>query len=623
MSQALTLAALTVAPAVPVATPTTLGVVKVGANLAITEDGALSATGGGGGSGVSSFNSRTGAVSLTSDDVVSALGYTPGTGGGSPVTSSRQTYADFSITGSGPNVNAGNNSYKLISDTAPAGFNTGPGRFTVDFEVTYSNYFALNPNAHWAVVLRQDPALIATAVRGSGVAIGNLSTALGAEYTAITTIESWVNGIGPGGRDNWLFPKATTNPAKPIQDSGRYRYIIENAVTEQGQRTTRFRMYRYVTADSLWDLEFDSGEVLDPNSQADWTKTALYMGEVGSSTRTGWSINIANLSTTWSVPSSNQASDLSEKFSRRGGDLAGDLRFPDANRRVRLYATGNYSDAWTVFEPTTDNTNGALLTRPRGTATSAGFTAVNSPSTANFGSIGMQMDATRGRLQTISLGTEPTRPIDFIVGSTTVATASTLGWDIASALRFPNASSRINVKCDGASYSTAWTAFQASTAATNTAVMAIPNGAGKSAGFTAVNSESSANYGSIGINADPTRMRISSFSVGSEPVRNIELEVNGSLGLTVVQGGARIGAAPVNLGSVDSGFGGYNFNGYYVTYYSANVLDYNSLCTPGTIASYLNNGSGLAKANETEAMFMNLFGALGHLIQALKDRKVI
>ena len=43
----------------PIATRTTLGVIKVGNNLSITQDGTLSATGGGGGGGGSIFYTQT------------------------------------------------------------------------------------------------------------------------------------------------------------------------------------------------------------------------------------------------------------------------------------------------------------------------------------------------------------------------------------------------------------------------------------------------------------------------------------------------------------------------------------------------------------------------------------
>jgi hypothetical protein len=64
-----------------------LGHVKVGSGLSVSADGTLSATGG----GVSSFNTRTGAVTLTSGDVTTALGFTP--------SDSAHTHAIANVTG--------------------------------------------------------------------------------------------------------------------------------------------------------------------------------------------------------------------------------------------------------------------------------------------------------------------------------------------------------------------------------------------------------------------------------------------------------------------------------------------------------------------------------------------
>ena len=55
------------------ATNATLGAIIVGDNLSITGNGVLSAQPG----GVTAFNNRTGNVSLTSNDVTTALAYTP------------------------------------------------------------------------------------------------------------------------------------------------------------------------------------------------------------------------------------------------------------------------------------------------------------------------------------------------------------------------------------------------------------------------------------------------------------------------------------------------------------------------------------------------------------------
>lgn len=93
-----------------------LGGIKVGSGLAIDANGTLSVSGGSGGgsTGVTAFNNRTGAVTLTSADVTSALGFTPansssgslsvygGYGGGGAATSI--TFGtDFTVLNSGTN----------------------------------------------------------------------------------------------------------------------------------------------------------------------------------------------------------------------------------------------------------------------------------------------------------------------------------------------------------------------------------------------------------------------------------------------------------------------------------------------------------------------------------------
>ena len=69
------------------------------ANITIDSKGRVTAASNGGGAGVSTFNGRSGAVTLTSGDVTTALGFTPGTGNGT-VTSVALSSTDFSVSGS-------------------------------------------------------------------------------------------------------------------------------------------------------------------------------------------------------------------------------------------------------------------------------------------------------------------------------------------------------------------------------------------------------------------------------------------------------------------------------------------------------------------------------------------
>ena len=94
----------------PPATNTTLGGIIVGDNLTITGNGVLSAQPG----GVTAFNNRTGNVSLTSNDVTSALTYTPLT--------ATTSYSNLSFTGTSSAVpfnfkvsNANGSKYSSLS----------------------------------------------------------------------------------------------------------------------------------------------------------------------------------------------------------------------------------------------------------------------------------------------------------------------------------------------------------------------------------------------------------------------------------------------------------------------------------------------------------------------------
>ena len=93
-------------------------------NLTVDAHGRITAASNGSAGGVSSFNTRTGAVTLTSGDVTTALGYTPGTGNGT-VTSVGVTTTSSRITVSGSPVTASGNIALDLATTAVT-----PGSYT-------------------------------------------------------------------------------------------------------------------------------------------------------------------------------------------------------------------------------------------------------------------------------------------------------------------------------------------------------------------------------------------------------------------------------------------------------------------------------------------------------------
>ncbi len=244
--------------------------------------------GGGGSTGVSSFNTRTGAVSLLGSDVASAA-------------------APVVTTHAGPYVfNAGSVTRYTI-DASPAttgGYNVGAGEVEVSFDFITSAYFSGNDSwgAHIAVVLRCDTDVIASALRGQGMIIGNVSgnTSGGAQNHPTTQIETWFNGLAAG--DNYLPTESSGYPGRPVQDGVQYRAIVSSKVMPDGTSYIRYRFYKWTAVGPLshWVLDRDTGDVLDNNTYIDKTKSGLVIGHVFNNPGApAWSVTITNVQTVW------------------------------------------------------------------------------------------------------------------------------------------------------------------------------------------------------------------------------------------------------------------------------------------------------------------------------------
>ena len=235
--------------------------------------------------------------------------------GGTPI-------SDFSITPSTPDLRVS------FPDTNPLTWNSDVGKFSLQFDFTANNLWTLNPNCHFAVVTRCDTSLLTTAVRGTGVAIGVLPAENRVTGpTPVVLTESWVNGIGPGGRDNWLLPRTEFPPDIGIGDGVLYRMAIHSTKDVFGNRFIRYQLWRRDTVNSMWVVINDTGDVYDPSVQADLTKYGLAFGIVGTSAGSGWSIAFTNIRCVWG-PVSTMATDVSDKATKRGTYLDGKLFFP-------------------------------------------------------------------------------------------------------------------------------------------------------------------------------------------------------------------------------------------------------------------------------------------------------
>ena len=139
---------------------------------------------------------------------------------------------------------------------------TGPGRMSVCFDVTFSNFFLNNPVAHWAIVLRNTVALMATEVRGEGALFGN---ATGFTYPSTLNptgmLETYM-GLAPAAPSgNYTWPTSDLARSIGLHDNTPYRIIVEATKTIDNQRYIRYRVWKQMPTTLVWQPVGDSGDV--------------------------------------------------------------------------------------------------------------------------------------------------------------------------------------------------------------------------------------------------------------------------------------------------------------------------------------------------------------------------
>lgn len=328
----------------------------------------------------------------------------------------------------------------VYSSTNPAGWNTGVGRMTVDFELTSNGYFAANPNSHFAISLRNTTSVIATAVRGQGVALGNATGfTQPVDLNPTPVIETWMNGLTGSGApaDNFVWANSETARSLGFKDGVAYKFNISATKANDGNRYIRYRVWSRQSTTQQWRAEVDSGDVLDHNIWADLTQQGLVFGYVFASNLTAWSIAITNCRVIWG-PAENSVPDQTIKLSRYGAQLEGDLKFIGAARRALVYTdTGSDLSQWTAFRTSGTNLGTTVLALPNGTSTSANFAATNnatSSSTYQIATFGMS--GSTALLETFHKGvSNPDLGINIGAGNR-VATFNALGLKILGATRY-------------------------------------------------------------------------------------------------------------------------------------------------------------------------------------------
>lgn len=331
------------------------------------------------------------------------------------------TISDFSLTTLTPA------DYVVFPDTAPAGWNLLAGSCYLQFEVVSTNYYAANPNGHWAAVVRADPDVIATAVRGAGCAVGNL---IGAPEGTLTNpgaqIETWANGLLPV-TNRFLIPNAHSPSNKTLLDNVRYRFIIESVYMESGTRHIRLVVLRANLSKAAFDLEFDTGYVIDDNQYADMTKQGIVFGQVFEDNLLPWSLDFSNIRVIWGPAPTHNSSSI-DRLSRYGASLDGDLSFTASRKIIFPFNAGPSLATSLTVQSSTPNTATAVVSKPNGTATASNMLfSNNSTSTTTYQAVTYGITGADGVIETFGLSaTAPVLGIN-IGASNRVATFKTTG----------------------------------------------------------------------------------------------------------------------------------------------------------------------------------------------------
>lgn len=367
---------------------------------------------------------------------VNAIAGGGGGGGGGAVVLGGLTLPNFGMDAATPSGRI------VYEDTNPMGWNVTAGRMTVQFDMLSNGYFAANPNGHLAIVLRCETGVIASAVRGQGVAIGNATGFTPAsDLNPTPVIETWHNSTAAT-YGNTLYPNTDGARSKGgMSDGVLYRFMIDAVCTQSGQRFVRYRMWARDAANQKWVHYVDSGDIHDANIWADLTQYGLAFGHVFPDNLSAWDIQFQDIKVTWG-PAESDVPDQSSKLSRFGAELEGNLRFIGNGRRVLIGTeTGDLAN-WTAFQNRNSAADTRVLAIPGASATTAEFIALNNAG-ANAQGVGVGIEAGRAVLRGYQFGSAAAVPFDVWVGGAVRFTTTSTETSFMQNLKLSGASRKL------------------------------------------------------------------------------------------------------------------------------------------------------------------------------------
>lgn len=330
-------------------------------------------------------------ITLTQDDAQIRISANTASTGAAPVTTALGSFV----------LNTSTPTEKIrIPTTDAGGWADGVGQCTLDFECVPTNYFAMNPGGHVAIITRCDTALLDTAVSGQGVIFGNMvgiGDTEGAPFPKASQIETWEYPDNPTNR--WIFPDTSGGPGAPMADDQRYRFIVESVKNYDNQRYIRYRRYIWYPSRACWNLEVDSGHVLDHNVNSDLTKTGIAFGHVFSSGSGGWSVAFNNVNVTWGPAAVTV--DQRANLQKTGGTVTGPVTLYRA--AIRMDASGADPTRWAKVLPAADNDDAKWFVTPS-KASGQGLLIAGNSNTGNLGYAALSASPKFATLNTGALG---------------------------------------------------------------------------------------------------------------------------------------------------------------------------------------------------------------------------
>lgn len=519
------------------------------------------------------------------EEIVTYLPFSVSAGGGSGSGALPALYehgVSFVFNNSSPSTDR-----HSIDLTPTNGWNLGAGKHTVGFDFLSNSYFTENPNGHFAIVVRSDNSSLATSIRGHGMVMGNVSFAPNGNPVAPSTqVEGFWTGsaVGSGG-NNHLFNETGGLSTLPLEDGVQYKVIVESTVTDEGAMWIRYRLYRKETTYNAWELERDTGDVLDPYGVIDPTKTGIVFAHVFEDAFAApWTVTISNIVSIWSeageINNHVRTSDLEK--SPDVSTVSGDLAFTGSGARMQVDTLPLADNSTFAIEPIDANAAMYLQLYPKGTATGSGVLSLDANGWAsNWAYAKYGMEAGVGVIETFSNYTIP--PLEIKIGG-----VLTTKFNPTSTVFYTNVdlsnSNRMLISAYPWVNDTDW-AIQETATNQGTSVVAIPNGTSKAANFFAVDNSSRAGawaYAAFGINNGVAE--IETLGIGGASSPEISFQPGGVESVRVTSGGVKFTDATVQSTAYKPvTFRGYRTTTLALTHFATTTVSF---------TTHFNNGGG-------------------------------